>query len=315
MTTSVLQAKNIEVCYHTREGILPALRNINFEVNRGEIVGVVGESGCGKSTLAYTVNNLLPPNAEITKGSIFFKGKETLSSDTKRMQDLWGNEVSMIFQDPMASLNPVFTVEEQLMTALRAQSRTTGEIGNQLKERMYDMLERVGIPDVKRNIKAYPHQFSGGMRQRIMIAIALLSNPSLLIADEPTSALDVTLEAQINDLIFNLIKEMGTSVLYITHDLGVVAQICDQVIVMYAGNIVEYGDVYSIFANPKHPYTKALLEAHPSRITRSRRLNTIEGRVPSLRELPVGCKFAPRCEYKKDICDIKEPEEIVIGQQ
>ena len=314
MARKILDANNIEVCYHTREGVLPALRDINFEVNKGEIIGVVGESGCGKSTLAFTINDLLPPNAEITKGSISFNGEVVLSKDMSRMSDFWGNEFSMIFQDPTASLNPVFTVEQQIMNALRAQSNKTGEKESELRSRMFKMLERVGIADAERRLKEYPHQFSGGMKQRIMIAIALLSRPSFLIADEPTSALDVTLEAQINDLILKLIKEMGTSVLYITHNLGVVAQMCDKVMVMYAGNIVEFGDVYDIFENPMHPYTQALLKAHPSQENRSKRLYTVPGQVPSLRELPTGCKFAPRCEYKEDICIKQEAEEYRIGE-
>ena len=315
MTENVLKVENLEVCYHTRAGILPTLRNINFEINKGEVVGVVGESGCGKSTLAYTVNGLLAPNAEITGGSILFKGEDVLSSQYRGIQKLWGKEISMIFQDPMASLNPVFTIEQQMMTALRAQNETSSKSDNQLRTYMFEMLERVGIPNIAQTIKSYPHQFSGGMRQRIMIAIALLSNPSLLIADEPTSALDVTLEAQINDLIFKLIRELGTSVLYITHDLGVVAQICDKVVVMYAGDIVEFGDVHSIFKTPRHPYTYALLQAHPSRKTRSRRLQTIEGKVPSLLELPEGCNFAPRCSFKKDCCTAINPEGKVVGGQ
>lgn len=310
---NVLDVKDIEMCYHTREGVLPALRHINFSIEKGEIVGVVGESGCGKSSLAFTVNDLLPPNAEVTKGTIQLNGEEVLSPDTKKMSEHWGTDVSMIFQDPMASLNPVFTIEEQLMTALRAQNRSLrGEDSDnsaQMRERMYSMLNRVGITDAESRIKEYPHQFSGGMRQRIMIAIALLSKPALLIADEPTSALDVTLEAQINELVAHLIKELGTSVLYITHDLGVVAQICDKVMVMYGGEIVEFSDVHNLFAHPKHPYTRALLSAHPSQTARSRRLYTIPGRVPNLRELPIGCKFNPRCEYAQEICRQEEPVE------
>lgn len=306
---SILDVKDIEVCYHTKEGVLPALRNINFSIEQGDIIGVVGESGCGKSSLAYTVNDLLPPNAEITNGSITFAGNEVITPDHRSMSGYWGSDVSMIFQDPMASLNPVFTIEEQIATAMRAQNRTAGLSSAQMRENMLEMLERVGIPDAEARIREYPHQFSGGMRQRIMIAIALLSKPSLLIADEPTSALDVTLEAQINDLIASLIKETGTSVLYITHDLGVVAQICDKVMVMYAGEIVEFADVKTLFSNPTHPYTRALLSAHPSRSASSRRLYTIEGRVPNLRELPSGCKFNPRCEFAEDICRKKDPRE------
>lgn len=306
---SVLQLNDIDVCYRTREGRLPALRGINFTLARGEIIGVVGESGCGKSTLAYTVNDLLPSNAEVTGGEILFRGEEVRSSRTRGMAAHWGRDVSMIFQDPMASLNPVFTIEEQILSAMRAQG--SGGIGEtaEMRERMFAMLERVGISDPRQGVKAYPHEFSGGMRQRIMIAIALLSKPALLIADEPTSALDVTLEAQINDLIAKLIHETDTAVLYITHDLGVVAQICDKVMVMYAGEIVEFNDVHTLFSDPRHPYTQALLRAHPAQSGVARRLYTIPGRVPNLRELPPGCKFAPRCSRRQPLCTEKEPVE------
>ena len=206
----------------------------------------------------------------------------------------------MIFQDPMTSLNPFFSVETQMLDALRAHRASAGLA--ELRALAIEMLNRVGIPDPEIRIKEFPHQFSGGMRQRIMVAIALASHPALLVADEPTSALDVTLEAQIVDLIRNLRDELGTAVLYITHDLGVVAQLCDRVIVMYAGNIVESGDVYNSFARPQHPYTQALLRSHPSLSARRSRLVTIPGRVPSLRDLPPGCKFAPRCHRAEEIC-------------
>ncbi|HIC90039.1 MAG TPA: ATP-binding cassette domain-containing protein, partial [Anaerolineae bacterium] len=223
---------------------------------------------------------------------------------------------SMIFQDPMSSLNPVFNIESQMVDALGAHQPSGARISRkELRERAIEMLDRVGIPDAAQRIKDYPHQFSGGMRQRIMIAIALLSNPSLLIADEPTSALDVTLEAQIIDLIRGLRDELGTAILYITHDLGVVAQLCDRVVVMYAGNIVESGDVYRIFESPKHPYTQALLRSHPSHSMREKRLKTIRGRVPSLKDLPAGCKFAPRCDHAREICHTTEPQYAQIGQQ
>ncbi|MDC7124619.1 MAG: ABC transporter ATP-binding protein [Spirochaetales bacterium] len=308
-SSNVLQVSELDLCYRTRSMMLPALSGINFSINRGEIVGVVGESGCGKSSLSYAVNGLLPKNGQITNGSISFKGEEVISPDNSSISSLWGNEISMIFQDPMTSLNPVFSIEEQIMTAIQAQVSFNGDSNSEKREKMLKMLERVGIPDAEKHIKKYPHQFSGGMRQRIMIAIALLAQPSLLIADEPTSALDVTLEAQINDLILKLTKEMGTSVLYITHDLGVVAQICDRVMVMYAGQIVENGSVQKIFAEPKHPYTRALLEVHPGRAAGSRRLHTIKGRVPGLNALPEGCRFASRCDYSTEECEKISPAE------
>jgi peptide/nickel transport system ATP-binding protein len=301
--------EDLKIRYHTREGILTAIRNVSFEIAEREIVGIVGESGCGKSTLSSAIMRLLPSNGEIAGGRILFQDHDLRQLDQDAMREIRGKDVAMIFQDAMTSLNPVFSIREQMVDALRAhpvvrqpQSR------KRLITRAVDMLDRIGIADASRQIEEFPHQFSGGMRQRISIAMALLSNPSLLIADEPTSALDVTLEAQIIDLIRGLRDEFGTAILYVTHDLGVVAQLCDRVMVMYAGNIVESGDVFNIFEQPKHPYTQALLRSHPSRSMRGARLRTIPGRVPSLLDLPAGCKFAPRCEYAGDVCHAGEPE-------
>ena len=309
----LLQVENLKVKYHTRDGILTAIRDVSFQVNSGEIVGVVGESGCGKSTIAATVMRLLPPNGEIAGGRMLFQGRDLCALDEESMRKLRGKEISMIFQDPMTSLNPFFSVETQMMDALRAHRVAEGQ--TELRRLAIEMLGHVGIPDPEIRIKGYPHQFSGGMRQRIMIAIALMSHPALLVADEPTSALDVTLEAQIVDLIRGLRDELGTAVLYITHDLGVVAQLCDRVIVMYAGNIIEAGDVYSTFAHPQHPYTQALLRSHPARSSRRSRLVTIPGRVPSLRDLPPGCKFAPRCHRAEEICRTTEPPTVQLATQ
>lgn len=315
LMTVLIKVEDLEIRYHTREGILTAVRNVSFNINAGEIVGIVGESGCGKSTVASAVVRLLPPNGEITAGRILFKGQDLCQLDQEGLRELRGKNISMIFQDAMTSLNPVFNIEEQMMDALRAHlSGKSRRSRKALKERAIEMLDRVGIPEAVQQIKEYPHQFSGGMRQRIMIANALLSNPSLLVADEPTSALDVTLEAQIIDLIRGLRDELGTAILYITHDLGVVAQLCDHVIVMYAGNIVETGDTFSIFENPKHPYTQALLRSHPTHSMRQTRLKTIRGRVPSLRDLPLGCKFAPRCDYARKICHVVEPQYVAVDQ-
>jgi peptide/nickel transport system ATP-binding protein len=314
--TALLQVQNLEIKYHTREGTLTAIHGVSFEVNRAEIVGIVGESGCGKSTVASAVMRLLPPNGEISAGDVLFEGQNLRQLSPNAMRHLRGRAMSMIFQDPMTSLNPVFSVEQQMLDALQAhQAAGERRDRNALRQRAIEMLDRVGIPDAARQIQEYPHQFSGGMRQRIMIAMALLSNPALLIADEPTSALDVTLEAQIIDLIRGLRDELGTAILYITHDLGVVAQLCDRVIVMYAGSIVESGDVHDIFQNPQHPYTRALLRSHPSRNVRVARLTTIPGRVPSLKDLPVGCKFAPRCDHARQVCHAAEPKPVWVGQQ
>lgn len=306
--STVLSVQGLEVKYRTRDGTLTAIRDVGFDVKGGEILGVVGESGCGKSTVASALMRLLPPNGWISAGRILLRDRDLCQLPEKTLRRMRGRDLSMIFQDAMTSLNPVFSVEEQMVDALRAHGSGGRQRGRKaLRQRAIEMLDRVGIPDAARQIKEYPHQFSGGMRQRIMIATALLSNPDLLIADEPTSALDVTLEAQIIDLIRGLRDDLGTSIVYITHDLGVVAQLCDQLVVMYAGGIVESGDVYTIFDNPQHPYTRALLESHPSRGAVAGRLRTIPGRVPSLRNLPPGCKFAPRCLHADETCETLEP--------
>ncbi len=313
--SALFQVKELEIKYHTRAGVLTAIRDTNFAVSEGEVVGIVGESGCGKSTVASAAMRLLPPNGEITSGQILFQGRDLRQLDKEEMRAIRGKEMAMIFQDPMSSLNPVFSVEAQMIDALRAHQKPGDDQSRKaLRARAVAMLERVGIADAARQIKEYPHQFSGGMRQRIMIATALMSNPAMLVADEPTSALDVTLEAQIIDLIKRLRDEMGTAILYITHDLGVVAQLCDRVLVMYAGNIIEAGETLTIFTKPQHPYTQALLRSHPTRSLQAGRLRTIRGRVPSLKELPVGCKFAPRCDYALDACHTTEPQLIQIGE-
>jgi peptide/nickel transport system ATP-binding protein len=304
----LFQAVNLEVKYHTRQATLTALRNVSFTVNRGQIVGLVGESGCGKSTIASAVMRLLPPNGEISSGGLLFDGQDLRCASEDEMRKIRGSQISMIFQDPMTSLNPVFSIEQQMVDAILAHPSPGQAIGHrEARDRAIRMLTRVGLPDAETRIRNYPHQFSGGMRQRIMIATALQSKPSLLIADEPTSALDVTLEAQITDLIRGLRDELQTAILYITHDLGIVAQLCDEVVVLYAGNVVETGDVTQIFKAPLHPYTQALLRAHPSGQVNASRLVTIRGRVPSLKELPLGCKFAPRCDLAEAVCFSQEP--------
>jgi peptide/nickel transport system ATP-binding protein len=316
MAEPLLQVKNLEIKYHTREGTLTAIRNTSFDVHEGEIVGVVGESGCGKSTVASAVMRLLPPNGELSGGQLLFRGQDLRQLPEEQMRKLRGRDLAMIFQDAMTSLNPVFSVEQQMVDALRAQQRDDEQLSQrELKEHAIEMLDLVGIPDPARQIKEYPHQFSGGMRQRIMIATALLCSPALLVADEPTSALDVTLEAQILELICELRDRLGTAILYITHDLGVIARLCDRVIVMYAGHIVESGDIFRIFDEPRHPYTQALLRSHPSHSAREHRLRTIRGRVPSLRDLPSGCKFAPRCDLAQELCHTMEPDSYQVDGQ
>ena len=316
MMDATFKAVNLEIKYRTRQATLTAVRNVNFEVQRGQIVGLVGESGCGKSTIASAILRLLPPNGEISGGKMIFNSRDLLKLSEDEMRRLRGRDVAMIFQDPMTSLNPVFSLEQQMVDAILAHPPHDQPISrDDARQRAIYMLDRVGIPDAANRIKNYPHQFSGGMRQRMMIALALQSNPSLLIADEPTSALDVTLEAQITGLIRELRDELQTSILYITHDLGIVAQLCDQVVVLYAGNIVETGDIFRVFQKPLHPYTQALLRSHPSNQVRADRLMTIRGRVPSLKDLPVGCKFAPRCDLAQPICFAQEPDQTQVEAQ
>jgi peptide/nickel transport system ATP-binding protein len=302
------KAVDLEIKYHTRQATLTAVRNVNFEIKRGQIVGLVGESGCGKSTIASAAMRLLPPNGEISNGELLFNGRDLRRLSEEQIHQMRGRDISMIFQDPMTSLNPVFSIEQQMVDAILAHPPNSKPISrSEARERAIHMLNRVGIPDAAKRIRNYPHQFSGGMRQRIMIALALQSNPALLIADEPTSALDVTLEAQITDLIRGLRDELQTSILYITHDLGIVAELCDHVVVLYAGNVVETGNIFDLFKSPLHPYTQALLRSHPSHQIHAERLITIRGRVPSLKELPLGCKFAPRCDLAQPVCFTQEP--------
>ncbi|MDQ3210693.1 MAG: ABC transporter ATP-binding protein [Actinomycetota bacterium] len=304
----LLRVEGLEVVYHTREQPLVALSDVSFEVRPGEILGVVGESGCGKSTLSAALMRLLPPNGETTAGTIRLGEHDVLSLGPEALRELRGRDIGMIFQDPLTSLNPTFSVRTQLIDAQKAHRPHRGRNDEDLRRRAIELLEQVGIPDPAQRIDDYPHQFSGGMRQRIMIAMALLLEPAVLIADEATSALDVTLEAQILELLRRLRHERGTAILFISHDLGVVAQLCDRILVMYAGSTVELGDVLPTFERPLHPYTQALIAAAPTRGRRGEPLATIPGKVPSLSALPTGCKFAPRCAHVQDVNLEREPE-------
>ena len=306
--SALLEVKGLEVAYHTHKGPLKALYDVNFEVQAGEIVGIVGESGCGKSTVASALLRLLPPNGEILSGQMLLKGRDLMKLSPAELRSLRGQEIAMIFQDPTTSLNPVFSISTQMHDIQNAHIEAIRQNENvDLKERAVEFLQQVGIPDAEERIDTFPHQFSGGMRQRIMIAIALMSKPALLIADEPTSSLDVTMEAQILELIKQLRQKYQTSILFISHDLGVIANLCDRVVVMYTGRVVEQSEVLSIFEHPKHPYTKALLRSVPSRQFHGERLMTIPGRVPSLFHLPPGCKFADRCSFAQSVCQQREP--------
>lgn len=302
----ILRVVDLKTHFKSREQIVKAVDGVDFEVKRGETLGIVGESGCGKSITSLSIMRLLPePYGKIVGGYIEFKGENLLSKNQEQMRKIRGNEISMIFQEPMTSLNPVFTVGEQIAEAIRIHQ---GLNRREAFNKAIEMLKLVGIPSPEKRAKQEPHELSGGMRQRVMIAMALACKPELLIADEPTTALDVTIQAQILDLLNSLQKELGTAIIMITHDLGVVAETCDKVAVMYAGKVVEYTDADSIFEKPKHPYTVGLLNSIPRMDQNQEELMPIKGSVPSPKDLLNGCLFAPRCPYAKEICHNQRPE-------
>jgi len=317
MSTPILEVDNLHLTFASRDGITRAVEGVSWQVHAGEMLGVVGESGCGKSVTAMAILRLLPgaPTTHAT-GAIRFHGEDLLHASEARMQEIRGNEISMIFQDPMTSINPVLTIGEQIAEVLMLHQH----LGRKAAwVRAVELLALVNIPDPQRRVKDYPHQFSGGMRQRAMIAIALACKPAVLVADEPTTALDVTIQAQIMELLDRLRRETGTAIVLITHDLGVVAESCDRVVVMYAGRKVEEAATPDLFAQPGHPYTRGLLSAMPhldTPLTQPRtRLAEIPGMVPSLRTAAVGCRFAPRCSLAVDMCREKIPsfEPIAIS--
>jgi oligopeptide/dipeptide ABC transporter ATP-binding protein len=307
----LLDVNDLQVQFHTPEGTVYAVNGITYRIHEGEAVAVVGESGCGKSVSMMSILGLIPvPPGEIVAGKATWLGKDLLKLSEEELEQVRGGEIGMIFQDPMTSLNPVLSVELQLTEALRKHYQMDLE---QARNRAVELLELVGIPDAKRRIREYPHQFSGGMRQRVMIAMMLACNPVLLIADEPTTALDVTIQAQIVDLVMRMREKMGMAMIWITHDLGVVAGLADRVIVMYAGYIVEEGPVDDLYERPLHPYTMALLSALP-RVDKRReqRLKSIPGAPPSLLVKPHGCPFAPRCDYVFESCLAEMPPLMLV---
>jgi peptide/nickel transport system ATP-binding protein len=306
----LLEVKNLRTYFYTDDGVARSVDGISYEVDRGETLGVVGESGCGKSVTALSIMQLIPnPPGKIVGGEILYNGTNLLSLSDDKMRQIRGNDISMIFQEPMTSLNPVFTVGHQIdETIILHQKVSKAEARN----RAIEMLRLVGIPAPEQRYHEYPHQLSGGMRQRVMIAMALSCNPSLLIADEPTTALDVTVQAQILELITRLQEELGMAMIMITHDLGVIAEVSDRVAVMYAAKIVEYSTVDEIFYNPKHPYTIGLLKSIPRLGQKIGRLATIEGTVPSPTSFPVGCHFCTRCAYADELCWNDEPPLVEI---
>lgn len=304
MSEPVLDIRNLSVSYHTDRGLLRALRNINMQIHAGRIVGIVGESGCGKSTLISAIIRLLAPNAQIDGGSILFQHNDLLTLEPEAMRALRGDEISMVFQDPMTSLNPVMSIGRQMTDIQYRDDRSKA----QKLARAASMLERVGISDPAEQLKRYPHHLSGGMRQRVAIAMALMVEPSLLIADEPTTALDATLEVQIIQRLQQLQRDFGCAILFISHHLGVIAELCEEVVVMYAGEVVESGPTRDVFRKPRHPYTRKLLECDPGRIEKPTRvLPVIPGGLPDMVDLPNGCVFRPRCDMAVDLCVRERP--------
>ncbi|TCS83570.1 ABC transporter ATP-binding protein [Tepidibacillus fermentans] len=310
MAEKILQVKDLEVSFLTYAGEVKAVRGLSFDVEKGEAVAIVGESGSGKSVTSQAIMKLIPtPPGVYKNGQILFGGKDLIKLSNKEMESIRGSEIGMIFQDPMTSLNPTMTVGRQIVEGLM---KHQGLSKSDAMKRAVEMLKLVGIPNPEVRIKQYPHEFSGGMRQRVMIAIALACSPKLLIADEPTTALDVTIQAQIIDLMKDLQNKLDTSIIIITHDLGVVADIAQKVIVMYAGKVVEQGSVDEIFYNPQHPYTWGLLRSVPRLDSKGHRLESIEGTPPDLLSPPKGCPFYPRCPYAMEICTTHFPDETEV---
>ena len=311
----LLHVQALKTYFYTFEGVAKAVDEVSFHVDRGDVLGIVGESGCGKSVTAQSIMRLIPdPPGKIVQGRILFDGTDLVPLTMERMRSIRGNRIAMIFQEPMTSLNPVYTIGNQISEMfLLHEKRSRRESW----EGAIEMLEKVQIPAPEKRVHEYPHQLSGGMRQRAMIAMALSCNPEILIADEPTTALDVTIQAQILDLMMQLRTDYDTAIMMITHDLGVIAEIAQRIVVMYAGKVVEEGKTLAIFDEPKHPYTQGLLKSIPKLGERSKhgreRLKEISGIVPSLYELPTGCSFCPRCSQAKSVCQGKTPHLIDIG--
>lgn len=308
---NIIQVNHLQTLFDTDDGPVVCVDDVSFELKPGEIIGIVGESGCGKSVTSLSIMRLLGNKGRISKGEVFFEGRNILELSEKQMREIRGNKISMIFQEPMTSLNPIFTIGDQLTESVCLHLKKSKAEAVKLA---VDMLEKVGLPRADKIINDYPHALSGGMRQRVMIAMALLCNPKLIIADEPTTALDVTIQAQILDLMKKLSKEFNTAIMLITHDLGVIAEMADKVIVMYAGQVVEEADVYTLFAKPEHPYTSGLMKSIPQVYTdKIERLASIPGTVPSVYQMFRGCRFSTRCPLAAERCRNEVPELVNCG--
>ena len=311
-STNLLEVKNLKTSFHTEEGNVSAI-DVSFRIKKGEILGIVGESGCGKSVTAQSILRLLDEKAVSYEGEVLLNDVNLLTLPKKKMQKIHGNEISMVFQDPLSSLNPAYTIGNQIIETIRAHKKVSKK---DAIEKSIELLRLVGIPAPEARLDDYPHQLSGGMRQRVMIAMALACEPKLLIADEPTTALDVTIQAQIMELFIDINKKLDMSIMLITHDLGVVAEVCDRVIVMYLGQIIEEATVKELFKNPKHPYTKALIKSIPHLDgDRLKDLQVIDGTVPTLTNIPNGCRFSNRCEFATHHCKTKVPQLVDINNK
>ncbi len=310
MTSKPLVIENLTIHYYTLEGIVKAVRNVSFSVEKGESVCLVGESGSGKSTIGLAIVGALPGNARVVSGRILVNGTDVLRLSQRELEKIRGREVSIIFQDPAASFNPLFTIGQILSDVIKYKLGVKDK--NELKKLAINALRMVGLPDPERIYNSYPHELSGGMLQRAAIAVALSTKPSILVADEPTTMLDVTLQAQILDLLQDLRRKLGLALVFITHNLGVAAAICDKILVIYAGSMVEYGPVDEVLTSPLHPYTRKLLECVPRSSARVGRLKYIPGSLPDLRKLPPGCVFAPRCSEVMDVCRKTEPRPVEV---
>ena len=311
MRDNILEIKNMHTYFFTDNGTVKSVDGVDIELERGKTLGIVGESGSGKSVTALSLMGLLTgTTGKVVEGEILLDGQDILKMSDEERRKMRGKDIAMVFQEPMTSLNPVMKIGTQVMENITLHQNVSKE---QAKQLTIDILKKTGLPRVERIVNEYPFQLSGGQRQRVMIAMALVCNPKILIADEPTTALDVTIQAQILDLMNQLKKDIGTSIIFITHDLGVVAEVCDEVVVMYCGRVVEKANVYDLFENPSHPYTEGLLASIPKMGVEVDELDSIPGNVPNPKYMPEGCKFAPRCKYATDICREKEPGFYELG--